>query len=390
MKKKIAVCIAAAVTALSCTAFTACGDDGKENYSETYTGTLSTESYATADDAAQAFVENEVTSSSTPVTYKSYTKQKDLTEEEIAKLNLTEAQIADVERAEKGVISFTYDPTTGGGYTPASSSAASAEEGKKVVYCVKFNTPEAGGAYKYLSPLPENGERLSKSYYMSVLDPELYRNCTMIFEMPVTVKVSSGWYSYTTTASIKYTAKITDAAIEMLVTAKLPDDEVVGKYNTTTVSMFLMDSPNGYGIMAAIFGDGYWKTANFTDESGIESIEEMWTYNMPDAEFTYLEKTNYGFKLGDEYLAGLFDELIKEAGFDFAVNGDFSASANYYVKEGKLDRVSVVCKMAMKVIEEGTSAKIDVTVKVSNKYRDVGTTVVNVPEDAKLAMGIVK
>ena len=382
MKRKILASLLAIVAAFACIAFAACDNGDKNNYSETYEGTLSTESYSSATYAAQAFVANEIDSDSSHATFQSYTKTADLTEDEIAKLNLTEEQIADVKTAEKGTIYYTKS-------TPSASllSSAPADSGLKsqTIYIVEFNTPAAGGSIKYLAPLPQSGEAVTKSYLESVFNPEYYKNCTNTYEMPITIKMSQGGMSMTLEMSVKYTIRLTETAAEMVVTIKMPVVTNYGiTYETRTVTSYLVDSQSG--IKQATYYNGSWSVSNYTSESGIEKIADMSVANLPEADYSYFVKTGTGFKMSEEFLNNLMDDLLDEADIDEYLGSGFthSISAEYYVSEGKLDNAQVVLRMSGVV--EGLDTVI--TIKATNRFANYGTTTVTIPADAKTALGI--
>ncbi len=88
MKKSLLSVILAAVITATCLGLTACGG---ENYSETYTGTLSQEKYSTDEQAAQAFFEKEIKNASNAedVKYLRFSVEDTaLTEEEISALDI--------------------------------------------------------------------------------------------------------------------------------------------------------------------------------------------------------------------------------------------------------------------------------------------------------------
>lgn len=85
MKRKILALLLVAATAVACLAFTACGDPAP---SETYTGTVSEQSYTSSEEAANAFISNEIASSTDVAVYSGSNKEKDLTEEEVEVLNV--------------------------------------------------------------------------------------------------------------------------------------------------------------------------------------------------------------------------------------------------------------------------------------------------------------
>lgn len=377
MKKKILASLLAIVTVFACIAFTACDSD-KTNYSETYEGTLSTESFTSPVNAAEAFIANEIDSEASHATFQSYTKTADLTEGEIAKLSLTEEQIADVKSAEKGVIYYTKA-------TPSTATLPYAVEDpdlkSQTIYIIEFNTSSVGGSVKYLAPLPKVGEAVTKSYLESVFNLEDYKNCTQTYEMPITVKLSQGGQSATMKINTKATARITETAVEMVVTATA---SMMGISETKTVKSYLVDSPNG--ILQATLNDGYWDVTNYTYQTGVEKIADMFASNLPDADYSYLVKTKTGFKISDEYLSTLMDDLLSDAGVgDYYDNGfNISMSAEYFVSQGRLDNVQVSLKMTGSM--EGMSSTI--TIKAKNTFSNFGTTKVTVPAGAKDALGI--
>lgn len=376
MKKKILASLLAIVTVFACIAFTACDNSDKTNYSETYEGTLSVASYATPENAAEAFIANEIDSEASHATFQSYTKTADLTEDEIAKLNLTEEQIADVKSAEKGVIYYTKSAPS----TATLSYAATASNLKsQTIYIVEFNTSSDGGSVKYLAPLPQAGEAVTKSYLESVINFEDYKNCTQTYEMPITVKLSQGGQSATVKISTKVTARITETAVEMIATATI---SAMGYSETETVKSYLIDSPNG--ILQATLTDSYWDVTNYTNQTGVEKISDLFASNLPDADYSYLIKTKTGFKISEEYLNTLVDDLLSDAGIDDYYNNGFkiSMSAEYFVSQGRLDNVQVNLKMTGSI--EGMSSTI--TMKATNTYSNFGTTNVTIPDDAKSAL----
>lgn len=374
MKKKILASLLAIVTVFACIAFTACDNSDKTNYSETYEGTLSVASYTTPVNAAEAFILNEIDSEASHATFQSYTKTADLTEDEIAKLNLTEEQIADIKSAEKGMIYYTKSDTL-------TYAAAATNLKHQTIYIIEFNTPSDGGSVKYLAPLPQAGEAVTKSYLESVFNAEDYKNCTQTYEMPITIKVTEGRQSVTMKISTKITARITETAVEMIVTATI---SMMGYSETETVKSYLVDSPSG--ILQATLSGGYWDVSNYTYQSGVEKIADLFASNLPDADYSYLVKTKNGFKMSEEYLSTLLDDLLNDADIgDYYDNGfNVSMGAEYFVSQGRLDNVQV--SLNMKGSMDGMST--DISIKAINKYSNFGTTKVTIPAEAKAALGI--
>ncbi len=85
MKRKLLALLLVAAMAVSCLAFTACGDPAP---SETYTGTVSEQTYDSQQAAASAFITKEITSETDVAVLSDCNKEKDLSEEETAALNI--------------------------------------------------------------------------------------------------------------------------------------------------------------------------------------------------------------------------------------------------------------------------------------------------------------
>lgn len=165
MKKSLLNVILAAALTATCLSFTACGG---ENYSETYTGTLSEATYSNEEQAAQAFFANEISGNSATLIYQRYEKQADLSESEIAALDLGE-ETQKPASAEVGKVYYTAQP--------AARAAASEEAETNRLYVLNYKN-----YYKYYSPALEIGEPLTASYFNSVINPEKYKAYTLNME----------------------------------------------------------------------------------------------------------------------------------------------------------------------------------------------------------------
>lgn len=380
MKKKILASLLAVVAIFACIGLTACDTGDKINYSETYEGTLSTASYTTADAAAAAFVANEINSEVSQATFDHYEKTADLTEAEIAQLNLTEAEIADIKSAEIGTIYYIKSTSTASYSVTLDSSVADSNLNSQTIYIVEFNTSSNGGTVKYLAPLPQVGEAVTKSYLESVIDFEAYKNCTQTFEMPMTLKMSQGRQSFTMTINTKLTVRITETAVEMTATATA---NMAGESRTETIKSYLIDSP--YGILqATASGSNYWQVTNYTQETGVEKLADLYMYNLPDVDYSFLVKTSTGFKVRTEYLEQVVSDAFKNADINEYLGADVQTtmSAEYFVSEGRLYSAQVYLKL------NGTIDGIytTITVKGTNKFTNFGKTTVTVPNGAQEAL----
>lgn len=368
MKKLLAIVSAAACVFASTFGLAGCGSG---NYSETFAGVLSEDTYVTADAAAEAFLANEIAASDTQTTFVSYEKTKDITDEELAAFDLDVAA-EDIQSKEWGEVSYTASV----GSTSAVALAAGGETMQ-----VKVGMFQIGGAYRYFVPVAGTGEMISKSYYESVLDPAKYVNCTQQFKMTVKVTVSAQGHKATITVNTTYTVKITDTAAEMKMTmsGSAAGQTMPGE----TATLFLLKK--GDGFAAYINADGYWQQYyNFEGETGISSWDELYEMNLDEfMDYSYFEKTASGFKLApikfDQYLENymeaneeLNDTLTK---LGFTLSDNFSGEATYFVTEGRLSKASV--KLTMKMSQDG--ATVSASASGVNTFSDFGTTTVQTP-----------
>lgn len=201
--------------------------------------------------------------------------------------------------------------------------------------------------------------------------------------MPITVKASASGVSMTMEVSAKYTLRITETAVEMVITTSA---SMMGQTESETIISYLIDSPTGIK-QATLVGGDYWQVTDF-NEFGAEKIADLFDANLPDADYSFFIKTSTGFKMSDEFLANLMEEMLENADMSIYAGFDYTISANYYVSEGRLDSEQVYLKLSGTVYESGMAVKTDVTIKATNKYSGFGTTTVTIPDGAKTAFGI--
>ena len=146
--------------------------------SETFDGAVSTQSYPTATEAAQAFVQQEVVAQQSATVVSTKSNGVLTTPAQVDELNLP-ADIQDsIQSVEKMEVEYAEGQTS---YT----STTQGQTKKVTVYVIKYPTD-----WKYYAPAPITGETISKSYYDSVFDYEKYKNCTYTNTLRVNANVS--------------------------------------------------------------------------------------------------------------------------------------------------------------------------------------------------------
>lgn len=330
-------------------AFAAC-DGG--NYSETYTGTLSEESYATTDAAAQAYLANEFDGNTTETTFVAYEKQKDLTAEEIATLSLGDVDPATVTSAEEGSVSYTVTEKS----DAVSLAATDDTRTQKVIIIV------IGVKHYYYTPATDKGDSISKSYYESVMDLSNYANCTYVYTANVTTSASYQGQNMKMKATTKVTMKLceTGAYLSMSMT---------GDGEPMETEIYLIAT--GTTLAAYVKADGAW-AGSAAEYGSIAELLEMARQNQQFLDHTYFEKTSTGFKLTTDKFEIYVANMLHVSGLNLS-----KAEANYYVSEGRLAKETMEISLSANAEGVSTSVKMSAT----GKYSDYGTTTVTIPAD---------
>lgn len=288
--------------------------------SETYTGTLSAESYDSTEEALSAYISLEIGNGATLTESK---KEGDLSASQKSALPLTDEQRNGLTSAEIYTVTYTDSSTaaslngvalTNYVLTDAENEAQSNTKTRRV-YLLVIN----GKAF-YLDPLPATGDDLSKSYYDSVLNTENYKNCT-ITQTSSTVMITSG---VSMTATVNITVKIdgTKCYYESTSVTEAKNGDAT-QSKTEKNYYYLEEGENG--ITAYISDNGLDWRQGFV---GFQSISDMIIICQYD--YSYLKKTDTGFTLQDEY----FNQYVYNA---MSSIGDYTleeAGLYYYVSEG--------------------------------------------------------
>ncbi len=349
MKKKpfISVIMTAILTVAAVFALVGCGgDDAAEQHApdKSFQGSVSENSYATTDDAVKGFLAEELNGEATTATFVSYEKVGDLTAEEIAELNLGDGFAdATVDSAENGTV--TYNEAT-------TSAVSESAEGAKTARVIII---KVGSVYWYYVPVFKSGEAVTNSYMSNVLDFTKYANVTETITSKTTVSAQGQSQSVT----VKVTTKIDNDKIYF----KQVAPAVTGGSET---SEYYFVSTNEGLIMYSKVGSE-WSPSSTEFESIDAFLEEAFKID-----HSYFVKTDSGFKLASDKFQAYIDNVMPEMPYQGTIK---STTANYYVKDGKLDSASA--KLTMKASLMGQS--MNVSANISTTYTDFGTTVVNLP-----------
>lgn len=323
MKRKILITLLAAIMLLtSASALFACD----KTPADVYSGSLSKTGYATENDAAKAYLQAEFAGETGNVVFESYEKKQDLTRKEIEKLPLGEYKADDVEKAEKGKIKYVE-----------SSKSKETSDDEIEVQVTFIVLVFVDGKYHHCDLVALPGEKISKSYYTSVLDLSQYDS--YVFETEATFRgqsVPAGEMelTFSTTQKMIYTKNAIYLEMKTEGMSGTP-----GMQDINLVSYVIpKDDSSCHLIIKNKLSDG--TEGEWTYSNVIPGNLKDYSANMIMAmDQTYFIKTDDGFKLDEkkyaQYLEKIYGQLfeILTVGVEVKTN---KASAVYHVTDGYL------------------------------------------------------
>lgn len=337
--------------------------DALGGVSDTYAGAVSQESYDDADAAAEAYVREELLSQDSDGLILDVTSQGQLKKKQIKQLNIPE----EYQQGMKAVECFTVS------YSEAEASlertgvvALSAATGEKqaTVYVIKY-----ADHFKYFSPVVENGDTVTKSYYDSIFDSEKYQNCTLVYTIDIWIEMVEGCEIYEMSAVTYGTMRYADD--RMYVEMTIESDT-----GSTSYQLYLENDGQGGMDCYINYGNG-WLAASI-DSLGYADVDALMPFADQYMDHTYFVKTDYGCRVDEEKMAAYIGQALDLALDDLVEGLDVEATGyeEYYVSEGVLSgirgQVSVSIDYDMFEMEE--------TVITDMKCTDYGTTVVERPD----------
>lgn len=363
VKVLTAICLVCILATL-CFCLVGCkNDDEGNNYSETFAGKASEQTYETKEDAINDFLKNEVSGTASTAVLENIEKENDLTSDQIKELELTPEEAASLISAENYVIT----------YSDTQDSSGVVQTVAEKIYRVRIIILTFEDFCKYYVPPMEEGDILNKSYYDSVFDAKNYANCT------ITMNSVSGAVGIS--ATIDITMKITESAVYLYMSMSAPD--FVGnsiQQVTETMEAYLLEDTAGLKVIARQ-GQGSWTVqsntglpVNGTYVTSIEGVLNV-AFNQQQ-DWSMFVKTNYGFEIRPEKLGDYLKTVLNLNGIS-AVDTTFSVK--YYVREGRL--VETVSDISYKT--QGMS----VNAKSTETITDFGNTTVDIPAEVSNLIG---
>ena len=340
--------------------------------SETYTGTLSEEQYSSSDEAIAAVVANELNGSSTECT-KTDAQKTTVPASEYVKNNIPAEYTDGATSVEKVEISYTrQEKNKADTNLTADGDAATQKKYKVTVYVINYEN-----YWKYFSPVVENSQTLSKSYYESIFNGTKYKNCTVtqVIEQKITIK--GGGINESGTTKMEYTAKYADNKIYMY--EKTTDPSRVSEseyYIEQTDTGILCYTKNLAGV---------WEESDLFGAGDIDSLMPFASNEYLD--HSYFTKTSYGCEIQRENFQSYLDQAMKGLSLGMDANIE-SGSVKFYVSKGVLSGILSNMKLSGTIsLSEmlGTTENITATftsaLSMTVKCTDYGTTVVTKPAE---------
>ena len=286
--------------------------------SETFKGSVSLESYESADDAINAYVDNEVAGKNGTVQNVDAVSKGTLNDSEVKALEIPAEQQEGIVSVEKYEVTYTLAAEQ------AQALSSKAQGGSTVVlYVIKYTKD-----WKYYTPCPVTGETVTKSYYDSVFNAEMYDNCTFVNESTAEVTQDGVTYNMTIKQTIKrdgdniYFEQVIDGSAQLLQSQGLTQ-----KYLAAYITM--EDGVKTTYVQTA--ANGSWTRGYLS-----QSVDPFSSQQYLD--YSYFSKTDFGFALKDDNAQRFYKETINSNPLmsQFLDDAKLDLYAEYYVKEGAL------------------------------------------------------
>ncbi len=365
MKRIVAIAIAI-VAVLSFTfCMTACGSKYGD---DTFEGALSETSYETQEDAVKGFLSNEIAGAAAGANLVDFEEKKELAAEEIDQLVLGDVAKESIVSAKEVEISYSRNSIR--------SVAARESEEDCFIFTVYILEISPAGAkvheFRYYVPKAKNGDALTKSYYEDILNSEKYVNCTQEYNSKVKVMGGGTSISY----EQKYVIKV--AGNKALMEMKIVDPNALEymKIEYINIKGYFEYDEETETFKTYISKDGSSFTLDFTNmfaKYGVTDMKSFATMNIPKIDYSYYEKTDFGFKIQEEFL----NKYMGDAVGQIAPGSEVDCVLNFFISGGKIGKLEATTSLT---VDAGYNVKVTTENKETLVFKDFGTTVVETPE----------
>lgn len=344
--------------------------------SETFVGALSEETYSSAEEAAHAYIAEEVVGEK-EANIITTVSNGTLSTNEIKEAGIPDSLLNGADAVEE--LEITYTVTENEFLESGITLLAETLNKQKTVkvYVIKY-----GVNWQYFTPRPVTGQTISKTYYDSVFNVEKYKNCT--FKNVQTVRSDVNY-----SGSGESGSQITETKVEQLL--KYADNKIYMEIITSTYDSTQGSEPTVQKIYAYLEdvdgsiscyvkqNDSEWMMGSLY-ALGFSSLDELTPFYDQYLDYTYFTKTDYGFSLSDENATSYIDEVLGGEFTALLEQGmKFDMLAKYVVQEGVLSALISDAKLTYSANQDGMSASMEYVIKGEMTCTDYGTTVVEKP-----------
>lgn len=334
----------------------------RNEYSETFIGAISQESYETDKGAVEAFLEIELSGAAATAELVDFEKKSTLSEKEIGELK-TEGALEEGDTiVSVDVVDVSYKKKE-----DVSSTASSDEDVSVFTIYIIVISPQGVTEYEYRYYVPKavEGDALTRSYFEDVLDPSKYENCTQEYSSKSQTKTGGMTVNIDQTYTIKTTKEAASIALHVI------DPRSIGSVTYMDVfGFFGYDEDHNFKVWLSTDNGATYISApsNAFAQYGVTNMESFVKMCLPKLDYSYYEKTDYGFKIQDSFIG----KYVKMALSSIGVDADVEAELQFYVKEGRIVR------MASNL--SASYSGINTTVNEEVVFSEFGTTTVTKPQ----------
>lgn len=354
--------------------------------SETFEGAISEESYESAEEAATAYVEEEIAGNSS-ATVSEVKPIATLSESQMKEV-IPESMLEGVDSVEEYEV--TYSVSDSDSFLAADSEIQALDTLNKTK-TVKVYVIKCGPDWKYYTPMPVTGETISQSYYNSVFDYKKYENCTYKFEQTMDMDISAsgmgesanGTMQMTMTQLIKHAdGKVyLEQTMATTGTGMYAQEGVGDELSNMNIKAYMEEVDGVVSCYIKMGNSTEWVKGNLTT-IGFGSIDELTPFYNQYLDYTYFTKTDYGFKLekdsARQYVSQTLEQLGTMVQSLFGDDG-LTILAEYFVSNGVLSGMRMDMDINISMAEGGVSMSMSGASTGVMTCTNYGTTVVEKP-----------
>ncbi|MBE6589673.1 MAG: hypothetical protein E7643_05785 [Ruminococcaceae bacterium] len=356
--------------------------EGLGGVSETFKGAVSELSYPSAEEAAEAFVAEELSGES-EAKIENVVSNGTLSDSEIKESGIPADLLEGCDAVEEYEVTYVLNEDSASdfledsGMTKLAAKDTLNKSVKVKVYVIKINNE-----WKYFTPMPVTGDTISKSYYDSVFNSEKYKNCTFESTTEMEMVVTNGPETMNMTMKMSQLIKFQEGKIYLEQTTEMSNE--TGEMETDAMYAYMEETDDGIACYVKMGKDSTeWMEGDLT-MLGFMSLDDLAPFADQYLDYTYFTKTNYGFALEEEnarrYMSTALGGSLGSLGVDFdSDDAKLEMLAEYYVCGGVLSGMRNEADIEMEVTADGITNGIKEVVKATTTCTDYGTTVVEKP-----------